>query len=149
MRERADLVPVISDLTPHYERWAQEWLGEARCASAFAGFIVKPAARAMLMPGVRWLLDNAKRWREDDWQVYHLTENLTSVAHHIWLNYREGLEKDEGMVIGMQTGPTAAPNWDPPGSDDKRRGGGAARGHYPFALPLALGLAFCVDSLNR
>ena len=83
---------MITELIPLYEKWAGEWLNKIITAKAFAAFILKPAAKQMIIPGIKWLNKGINQIHLSQWKFYSLSESLLSVLWSCWKKYRPEVE---------------------------------------------------------
>jgi hypothetical protein len=99
--EREDTAGARLALIPFYERWAAEWLGDARSAGAFCQFIVRPGSRHLLLPGVRWLHPRVRNIDRRRWDDYHVGGALAAACRRCWQQHRRELEQDAELRAAL------------------------------------------------
>ncbi|MGA2330058.1 MAG: hypothetical protein ABSH05_27785, partial [Bryobacteraceae bacterium] len=86
--------PVISSLKALFQRWAELWLDRPRAAAQFAYFLSKPAGRALLPDGVRWLSRAVQGYSQYDWRERDLDGTLAGALRACWRHSSDQVRRD-------------------------------------------------------
>ena len=84
----------LGGLLPLYERWAHQWLALPRAATSFAAFLSQPAARRLLLPGIRWLSAGVSSFEEYDWHHFDGKSACVTALRTCWERHRNALQTD-------------------------------------------------------
>jgi hypothetical protein len=84
---------VFATLEETYARALAYWGASPMVVSGFAALAVLPAAKALLLPGIKWMLPAIKEFDSYDWK-YGLEGNVIDFLHACWTRQRDQISAD-------------------------------------------------------
>ncbi len=85
---------VIGKMADVYAMAAERWFVMPRVALNFARFAVQPATRRLLLPGIYWLADATRSFKEYHWRENGLKGSLTEFLRVCWENQEQKISSD-------------------------------------------------------
>jgi hypothetical protein len=83
----------IATLRDTYGRAMSFWGGSGRIVRGFASLAVLPAARSLLLPGIRWILPTIRKLRSYDWRD-DVEDSIIDFLEACWARDREAVARD-------------------------------------------------------
>ncbi len=87
----------LGSLSDQYRRFAKRWLKRPHVASAFAGFLARPAGLSLRVLGIAWLADAVQSFDLYDWRDDRLEANLVEALRACWLTNSNQIRTDPGL----------------------------------------------------
>ncbi|MBI5015326.1 MAG: hypothetical protein HZB55_07515 [Deltaproteobacteria bacterium] len=91
-----EFVDQVRSLSSLYEVWAKQWLGYEDAATAFAGFVTRPAGAAIICQAIGWLDDAMAEGRWYRWES-RLQDALIGLLARAWESNCREIESDEAL----------------------------------------------------
>jgi hypothetical protein len=85
---------VIGRMADVYAMAAERWFVMPRVALNFARFAGQPATRQLLLPGIYWLADATRSFKENHWRENGLKGSLTEFLRVCWENQEQKISSD-------------------------------------------------------
>ena len=87
----------IGSLADQYRVFAKRRLKWSNVASAFAGFLARPAGLSLRLTGISWLADAVQAYDPYDWRDDRLEGNLVEALRACWLSNSNQIRSDQGL----------------------------------------------------
>jgi hypothetical protein len=88
--------PALAGMESVFARAAERWFGMPKVVTGFLNFVIKPAAAALLLPGIRWVAAALPSFDSYDWK-YGLEEDLIAFLHACWDREHYGISSDPSL----------------------------------------------------